>query len=230
MPRSSPHVLRAHLFLQSLFVALFLASGTRALAQATSAGITRCATANLVQRVEFVGKPKFPATEMALLIVNVQPSFLARLFHTAKPLCVDTLEVQRDALRLAVLHRLHGWFTATVAPRYDRSRSGLDLQFDITPGPEARVDTVAVAGVPETEQGRHPYAEPLSGLKGQLFDRVKVQAAVDAVVGRLRDAGYARATQPNGVVVIDTASASDSTPAKATSGVHIHCRAAPARW
>jgi outer membrane protein assembly factor BamA len=197
-----------------LTCALLAVPGRTASAQQTSGRLTRCAQADEVQHVDFVGNPKFPDAEMALLIVNVQPTFLARLLHRAKPICVDTLEVQRDALRLAVLHRLHGWFMATVVPRYDRSKDGLTLKFDVTAGPEARIDSVTLVGLPETEPRRRPFNQPLLSLKGRIFDRVKVQTAVDTAVSRLRDAGYARATQPSAVVVIDTASASDSTPAK----------------
>ena len=136
--------------------------------------------------------------------------------HRAHPICLDTLEVQRDALRLAVLHRLHGWFRATVTPRYERRSDGLRLLFDIEPGPEARIDTVALTGLPAIEPGRRPFKQPLLALTGQIFDRVKVQATVDTTVNRLRDAGYARASQPEGKIVIDTGSATDTTPAKVT--------------
>lgn len=175
---------------------------------------SRCANANRVLTVDFTGSPKFSDVEMATFIVNEQPSFISRLFRFPKYMCVDTLETQRDALRLAVLHRQQGWFLANVAPRYNRKKDGVNLLFDITPGPEARVDSIAVLGLPAPEADPRAYDGPLLGMRGQRFDRIKVQALIDSVVERLQNAGYARAHQPVVDVSIDTASARDTIPAK----------------
>ena len=174
----------------------------------------RCADAERVQSVEFAGNPKFSSVVLAALIVNESPDFFSRLTRRAKFLCVDTLEVQRDALRLAVLHRQHGWFLANAAPRYERRRDGIRLTFDVTPGPEAQVDSVSVAGLPPVDEGARDFGAPLLGLKGQRFDRVRVQALVDSAVDRLQNAGYARAGSPAATVEIDPASASDTSAAK----------------
>ncbi|MEO7361717.1 MAG: BamA/TamA family outer membrane protein, partial [Gemmatimonadaceae bacterium] len=132
----------------------------------------------------------------------------------AQYLCVDTLEVQRDALRLAVLHRQQGWFLANVTPEYIRKPDGVKLLFRITPGPEARIDSVFVTGLPTPDNDPHTFDGPLLSLRTQRFDRLKVQAQIDTVVDRLHNSGYARAVQPVSAAVIDTASATDSTPAK----------------
>lgn len=191
-----------------------LVAAAPAFAQPASSGGLRCADSQLVRNIAFAGTPKFSSLEMSSVIVNEAPGFLQRLFQRAKPLCLDTLEVQRDALRLAVLHRQHGWFMASVVPRYDRRPNGVSLVFDITAGPEARVDSVIVQGLPEPDDGVRNFEGPLLGLQKQLLDRVRLPALVDSVVERLQNAGYARAQQPDSRIRIDTASASDSTPAR----------------
>lgn len=183
-------------------------------AQGSAFGAGRCALADKVREVDFVGSPKFRDTDMALLIANVTPKVSLLHFKRVPTVCVDTLEVQRDALRLAVLHRQHGWFLANVTPRYDRSSNGVALRFDIAPGPATRIDTVTITGLPVPDEGRRAFDGPLYDLQSQLFDRVHVPGVIDTVVNRLRDAGYARAAQPTSTVAIDTASASDSTPAR----------------
>lgn len=205
---------RLALFGISLLLGLLVLTGQRAFGQSLAARAGRCPAANRVQSVKFIGQPKFPAVEMAALIVNEQPGFFSKLLRRNNALCVDTLEVQRDALRLAVLHRQHGWFLATVTPRYDRRPGGIWLQFDVASGPEARIDTVIVAGLPLAETGRAPFEAPLLALGNKRFDRVRVQGVIDTVVNRLRDVGYARATRPLTVITIDTVAASDSTPGK----------------
>lgn len=183
-------------------------------AQSSGARTSRCSNAQRVTGVDFAGSPKFSAVEMATLIVNEAPSFATRLFQRAKYLCLDTLEVQRDALRLAVFHRQQGWFLANVSPEYTRKPDGVNLLFRITPGPEARVDSIVVSGLPVPENDPHLFDGPLLDLRKQRFDRVKVQAQIDTVVERLHNNGYARAVQPVTQVVIDTASATDTSAAR----------------
>lgn len=194
-----------------------LTIGRTAAAQSSPSRGKRCADAERVQRIEFAGNPKFQSVVMAALIVNESPSFFSRLigrFKAPNFLCADTLEVQRDALRLAVLHRQHGWFLANVTPRYDRRPDGVKLTFDVNAGPEARVDSVLVAGLPPVDEDARDFGAPLLGLKGQRFDRVRVQALVETAVERLQNAGYARAVRPSSRVEIDTASATDTSAAK----------------
>ena len=209
MAARTPRLLKLFPILLGLFAALTTAEG-----QASSSRTARCAESQRVVGVKFIGAPKFPAVEMAPLIVNEAPTLLDKLTRSAHYLCVDTLEVQRDALRLAVLHRQHGWFLANVTPRYDRKKDGITLSFDVNPGPITRIDTVTITGLPTIETNGRTFEGPLVGLTRNAFDRVHVQGVVDTVVERLRNAGFARAQQPSAVITIDTASASDSTPGR----------------
>ncbi|MEO7361772.1 MAG: hypothetical protein ABI120_15685, partial [Gemmatimonadaceae bacterium] len=179
-----------------------------------NARTSRCANSQRVQDVSFIGSPKLDAVDMAALIVNEEPSLFLKLIRRATYMCLDTLEVQRDALRLAVLHRQQGWFLANVTPRYDRKPNGVNIAFDVNPGPEARIDSVAVVGLPVPDEGTLGYSGPVLSLRTQRFNRLRVQAMLDSVVERLQNDGYPRAGQPTAVVDIDTASATDSTPAR----------------
>lgn len=203
---------RAARLLVCLLTAISAVSGS-ALAQST-ARVARCSDSLRVRGISYDGNPKFPAVLMSELIVNETPSFTDRLVRRARYLCVDTLEVQRDALRLAVLHRQRGWFLANVTPRYTRKSDGVRVTFDVNAGPEAKIDSIAIVGLPPVDEGARNYGAPLVALKGERFDRVLVQALADTVVERLRNAGYARAVPPVPTVAIDTASATDSTDAK----------------
>ena len=207
--------LRIRRALRPLLLAMGLgAVASRANAQNSATPGGRCATSQRVQSVNFAGNPKFPDVEMAALIVNNGPSFFDRLFRQASYLCMDTTEVQRDALRLAVIHRQRGWFMASVTPRFDRRRDGVRITFDVNPGPATRIDTIVVRGLPVVENDARLFDGPLLNLRKQIFDRMHVQGIVDTVVERLRNAGYARAVQPVAVISIDTASANDTMPAR----------------
>lgn len=202
-----------------LFVLGLAAASVPAHSQTSGARTNRCANSSRVLTVDFTGSPKFSDAELATFIVNEEPSFISRILRFPKYLCLDTLETQRDALRLAVFHRQQGWFLANVTPRYDRKKDGIKLLFDITAGPEARVDSIAVVGLPTPDADPRAYDGPLLGMRGQRFDRIKVQALIDSVVERLQNAGYARAQQPVVAVNIDTASARDTVPAKVRLGL-----------
>ncbi|MGV3709621.1 MAG: BamA/TamA family outer membrane protein, partial [Gemmatimonas sp.] len=182
--------------------------------QPAPAANSGCPQALRVQSVKFVGTPKIDPLAMSELIVNEQPPGWRKLFGIAKYVCLDTLEVQRDALRIAIMHRQKGWFLANVTPLYDRKPDGVRLSFDVTPGPEARIDSLVVKGLPVNDPDSLTYAAPLFSLRKQRFDRVDVQTMADATVARLQSGGYPRTRQPTAVVSIDTTSASDTTAAR----------------
>lgn len=174
---------------------------------ANAQGTVRCAPTRRVSNVVFVGDPKFDGTVLGATVVTQPPSFAARVFHVGTLPCADTLEILRDALRLAVLHRQAGWFQASVAAQYDTTSRGLVVRFNVTPGTRALIDSVSVQGIPAAAEGRAPYDEPLRILKGKPFDRLMVDSTIVVVLTRLRDAGYARADRPSNTIAIDSAKA-----------------------
>ncbi len=170
----------------------------------------RCNADERVRAVDFDGSPSFDVLTMATSIVTHEPGFATRWLRIGSAPCLDPLEVRRDALRLAVLHRQIGWFQAVVNPTIDRRRDGVRVRFTVVPGPEALLDTVRVVGLPTAPAGRRPLDGALRALEGQRFDRTRVDTTVSAMMTRLRDLGYARAR------VTESRIAIDSTAARAT--------------
>ncbi|MCA0377606.1 MAG: BamA/TamA family outer membrane protein [Gemmatimonadetes bacterium] len=166
----------------------------------------RCGAAERVRAVSFDGSPHFDDLTMAASIVTHEPGLLTRWFRIGKGECVDSIEVQRDALRLAILHRQAGWFQASVDGVLARGRDGVRVTFAITPGPEVRLDSARVRGLPEVDL-RRPLDAAVRALEGKRLDRNQVDTALSNLLGRLRDVGYARARIPEGRITIDTAAA-----------------------
>lgn len=165
----------------------------------------RCERSDRIRAIEITGS-QIDTDELATVLATQEPSFFTRIFRMGNAPCVDSMQLQLDALRVAVLHRQRGWFLASVTPSVQRKDNGAHVLFAVTPGPVARVRAVQTSGLPDVgPNGR--WETPLRALEGDVFDRVRVQAATDRLVTRLKDAGYARTGQPQSDVVIDTAAA-----------------------
>ncbi len=166
----------------------------------------RCGQADRVRGIGITGSEIEP-DELTTVLATRGPSLLTRVLRIGSAPCVDSLELERDALRIAVLHRQRGWFQAAVSPRLERRSNGVQVRFDVRPGRVARIRDVTVRGLPDsTPRGRIPDGS-LRALEGEVFDRVRVQAVTDRLVTRLQDAGYARIGQPVTDVVIDSTAA-----------------------
>lgn len=194
---------RCALALFRLLVLPVLLTATRADAQRAA----RCDAAERIQSVRFSGSPAFDALTLSTSIVTHEPGFKTRVLRIGQAPCADSLEIARDALRLAVLHRQAGWFQATVSPQTEPRKNGLRVRFLITPGPEAVLDTVRIVGLPTAAEGRRPFDAPLRALEGERFDRTRLDSTIASVVTQLRDASFARATMPASQVTIDSATA-----------------------
>ena len=199
-------------------VTLVTVAGLGWASPASAQRAARCEPAERVRAVAFEGSPAFDGITLATNIVTHQPGFAARVLRVGTAPCVDTLEVRRDALRLAILHRQAGWFQATVAPTITRRPDGVRVRFVITPGREALLDTVRVEGLPLPVNGRRLFDAPLHALEGKRFDRTRIDTTVAAVVARLRDAGYARAGMPVSRISIDTTAATVGLDLRFTIG------------
>lgn len=175
-------------------------------ARGVAAQSARCGQADRIRTIEFSGS-MIDTDELSTVLASQGPSLWTRLLRIGAAPCVDSLEVQLDALRIAVLHRQRGWFTAQVSAALDRDPKGVRVLFTITPGPEARIRSVVANGLPDSTASGSPFARSLFALEGEVFDRVRVQLVTDRVVTRLQDAGYARTGQPANTVTIDTTEA-----------------------
>jgi outer membrane protein assembly factor BamA len=183
--------------------------------------VTRCSDDARIRQVRFEGSPLFDELTLAASIVTHQPGFVTRVLRFGTAPCMDSLEVRRDALRLAILHRQAGWFQASVSPVIDRRRNGAHIRFVITPGREAILDTIRVSGLPDSVTGRRPWDNSLRGLEGRRFDRTRVDTSVAGVLARLRDAGYARARLEESRIAIDSANATVTLDLDFTTGARL---------
>ncbi len=210
--------------------------GGAAVTPAEAQPLRRCPDAERVRGVTFEGTPRFTGTTLAAAIVTQGESAWSRLLRRNRAACLDTVEVARDALRLAVLHRQAGWFQAAVTPRIDRSPGGVRIAFAIEPGRRAVVEQVRVDGLPRPAARERPYEAPLLALTGRPFDRLHVDSVAEAVTTRLRDAGHARAARPVVDARIDTATATvalafryDPGPRMTVGAVQVTVRGVGAR-
>jgi outer membrane protein insertion porin family/translocation and assembly module TamA len=185
-----------------VLVCSLLVPHKRVSAQSTA----RCDQAERVRSIRIEGS-EIQTDELLTVLATTGPSFFTRVFGIGSAPCIDSLEVERDGLRIAVLHRQRGWFSAAVRPVLNRDAKGTRVRFLVTPGPVARLRIVAVSGLPDSGANGTALDEPLTSLKGEVFDRVRVQQATDRVLGRLQDAGYARSAQPVSTASVDTAAA-----------------------
>ncbi len=192
---------------RSLSIATLALSAALFPVRADAQRATRCDEAQRVRSVKFAGSSHFDATTLAASIVTHEPGVKTRWFRIGSAPCLDSLELRRDALRLAVMHRQVGWFQASVSPLIDRRPDGVRLLFAITRGPEAILDTIRIQGLPTPVVGRRPFDAPLRALERKRFDRTRTDTTIDRVLTNLRDAGYARAARPQSSVTIDTAAA-----------------------
>jgi outer membrane protein insertion porin family/translocation and assembly module TamA len=188
-------------------VFLLLAMPLLGLAARDAQNGERCADDQRVRAIRFEGSPIYDDVTLAASIATRAPTFAGRLklrFGFGALPCSDSLGLELDGLRLAVLHRQAGWLQSVVSVLQDRSADGVRVRFMITPGPAAILDSIHVLGLPELVGERRPLDAPLRAREGERFDRLRFDEAVSSVVTRLRDLGYARAARPTVVMRIDS--------------------------
>jgi outer membrane protein insertion porin family/translocation and assembly module TamA len=220
MPECRPTVLRRALACAgvSLGAALLLAgASSRGGAQAVEpSDARRCRSGTAVLgQLTVSGNRTIPSREILAAMVTV-PSPRPRrwwLGRGAPVACVDTTELERDALRVAVLYRERGYLLATAT--VERRQSPILTARVVVS--EGRLFTVGAIDLPGVPPGR--YAEPMIQLFGQPLNRVAVATAMDSTQQRLRDAGYARASMPRREIVVDTAAATGRVIASFSPGV-----------
>lgn len=195
--------------LRRLLLPLLIALSLSVLAprDATAQPSERCADDQRVHAIRFDGSPLYDDATLAASIATRAPTLYTRVkrrFGLGALPCSDSVSLELDGLRLAVLHRQAGWVQSSVTVLQQRADDGVRVLFQIVPGPAVILDSVHVSGLPEWSGGGRPLDAPLRAREGQRFDRVRFDEAVTSVVTRLRDAGYARATRPTVALRIDT--------------------------
>jgi outer membrane protein insertion porin family/translocation and assembly module TamA len=151
-----------------------------------------------VMHVQFVGNRKFSSSELEDAIVTAPDSWMRRSIGI--PLgakhCLDTLEVQRDVLRLQIYYRLRGYYNATVIQSVIAlSTKAVNVRFTIAEGPATLVDSITVLGI-DSVPGKAQLLKPFTKFKGRPFSRVLLQSLIDTAMVRLWDHGYPYAERP----------------------------------
>ncbi len=150
-----------------------------------------------VRKVSFEGSSSFRDGELMDAIVTTPSSWWRRAglpFGTRR--CLDQVEFQRDVLRLRLFYRLRGFYHAEVDTAIIARGAGVaNVAFRIREGSPAILMQFEIAGL-DTVPGGDRLERLLKGLEGRPFNRLRFAAAIDTVVDRLRNMGYARADQP----------------------------------
>ena len=160
-----------------------------------------------VDGVDFVGNKRFSDSDLEEAIVTTPTSWMRRALGVplgAKQ-CVDTLEVERDVLRLRIYYRLRGYYNATVRDSIAvLSTKTVKVRFMIVEGPPTITDSVLVLGLDSVNKGA-ALLKTFYKFKGGPFNRVALQAAIDTAVLRLIDNGYPYAQAPLTNFTVDSA-------------------------
>ncbi len=151
-----------------------------------------------VQHLQWVGNRKFSSSELEAAIVTAPSSWLRRSLGIpigAKH-CLDTLEVQRDVLRLQIYYRLRGYYNAKVNESITPlSTAAVNVRFTITEGPPTIVDSITVLGV-DSVPFKTQLLKPFEKFRTRPFSRVLLQSLIDTAVVQLWNKGYPYADRP----------------------------------
>ena len=105
---------------------------------------------------------------------------------------LDSLDVAEDAIRLRLYYNSRGYFEADVHHIIRSNGVDASVSFVIEEGPATLIDEFSIDGLPEALGAEE--ASALVDLDvGDPFDRIRLQAGVDSLIGSLRRQGYVQA-------------------------------------
>ncbi len=190
---------------------LFLALALTTIAGSARAQALACGTGDReIKGVEFTGNSNFRDGELGDAIITTPSSWARRVLGL--PLgarhCLDSLELQRDAVRLRLFYRQRGYYkTAVEAGVTPVSPGAVKVGFAIDEGPPVIIDSLVVAGLDSVEPRPRALLERrLFALRGAVYNKLKLQTAIDSTVDWLQNLGYAHAVQPLRDITVDNES------------------------
>lgn len=170
-----------------------------------------CGSGDLeINGVGFTGNSQFRDSELGNAIVTTPSSWARRVLGL--PLgsrhCLDSLELQRDAVRLRLFYRQRGYYKTTVeASVTPVSLRAVKVRFAIEEGPPVIIDSLVVAGLDSVAPRSLSLLERrLFALRGGVYNKLKLQTAIDSTVDWLQNLGYAHAVQPLRDITVDNES------------------------
>jgi len=162
-----------------------------------------------IRSLSFDGNDHFSSSQLSNAIVTTPSSWWRRVLHVpiGAAHCLDTLEVARDALRLRLLYRQHGYYHTQATPQVSpNGPSAVSVLFKIAEGPPVRIDSLTVAGLDSVPvRLRDRLMRPLDHLRGGIYDRDTLRSVIDTAVTRLLNNGYAHASDPLRDIEVDEA-------------------------
>jgi outer membrane protein insertion porin family/translocation and assembly module TamA len=190
---------------------LFLALALTLIAGSARAQALACDPGDLeINGVDFTGNSHFRDGELGNAIVTTPSSWARRVLGI--PLgarhCLDSLELQRDEVRLRLFYRQRGYYKTTVeADVRPVSKSAVKVGFRVDEGPPVIIDSLVVTGLDSVApRPRSLLERRLFALRGGVYNKLLLQAAIDTTVDWLQNLGYAHAVQPLRDITVDNAS------------------------
>ena len=163
-----------------------------------------------INGVGFTGNSHFRDSELGNAIVTTPSSWARRVLGI--PLgarhCLDSLELQRDEVRLRLFYRQRGYYKTTVeADVTPASARAVKVGFTVEEGPPVIVDSLVVTGLDSlAPRPRSLLERRLFALRGGVYNKLLLQSAIDTTVDWLQNLGYAHAVQPLRDITVDNAS------------------------
>jgi hypothetical protein len=158
-----------------------------------------------IRALKFRGNHAFRGSELALRVATTPSSFARRTFRMfGKRRCLDSDELRLDVGRLRLFYNRHGYYSAAVDTSVvANSDSTVKVTFLITEGPPVLVDTLRITGL-DSVTAPIASTNELDLRPGVVFDRTRLQGAIDSIKARLRDNGFPRADVAAAYSVYDT--------------------------
>jgi outer membrane protein insertion porin family/translocation and assembly module TamA len=146
-----------------------------------------------VRAVRFEGHRALRAAALDSAIATHASARARRWLHVVGTRrCLAEGEAVRDQVRLLLLYRRRGWTRATVTPHVEPAGDdAVRLRFRIVEGAPLAVDTIVLAGVPDSVEARVRGALGLRA--GEPVDRDRVGGAAERLELALRELGMLRA-------------------------------------
>ncbi|HEX5437896.1 MAG TPA: BamA/TamA family outer membrane protein [Gemmatimonadaceae bacterium] len=185
----------------------FLAALLLCLPRLAAAQALQCQTGDPeVLQVKFIGNRLVGADSLSRAIVTAPSSWARRKLGLplGRKRCLDSLELKRDVIRLRLFYRQRGYYRTAVDPSQQTlGPHAVGVVFNIAEGPPVIIDSLAIAGLDTARNGKR-LMQFLLPFKGGVFNRLLLAQAIDTVVDRLRNDGYARAQEPLRNTFVDT--------------------------
>jgi outer membrane protein assembly factor BamA len=149
-----------------------------------------------VRWLDFDGNRAFSDRELALKIYTTPSSIARRATRVVgAKRCLDSRALRTDVLRLQTFYRTKGYYDARVDTALTvLGSNSVGVTFAIQEGQPVRIDSLVIAGLDSLNREDRAAVLEAVGLRvGHVFDRERLDAAVQNMRAQLWNRGYPRA-------------------------------------